>query len=166
MSRQIIFLCLALTATSPAKSDPVSDLASPSQEVRIHAAQLIRDNHLYKPSPRAPWDEFASTFKIGDSAQTIVGRFHKKGLVPFLTGDAFAFRGVHHIPLDDSWVLLLAINDSTLTEYKVVEEPKEIRVDPPDGYSGFWHTYRINGERANLDYYVKGHREFINSMRL
>jgi hypothetical protein len=155
-----------MVMTTQVQASPLSDLSSPSQEVRTRAAAMIRDQHLYKATPRAPWDEFASTFEIGDSAQTIADRFHKRGLATFWTADEFAFRGIHHIPLDDSWALLLAINDSTLTEYKVVEEPKEIRVEPPAGYSGFWRTYRINGECARLDYYVNGHREIINSMRL
>jgi hypothetical protein len=55
-----------------------------------------------------------------------------------------------------SWALLCAINHAVLTEYGIYEEPKEIVVLPPPQFSGFWYTYRINGEALRPHYYDKG----------
>lgn len=160
MGRCLPLLLATLIMTLRAGASPFSDLASPSQEVRIHAAQTIRDNHLFKETSRKPWEAFASTFKPGDSAQRVLARLQKGGFLPGETEEEFGSRAlVYHIPLDDCWALRLAINDRTLTELDVVEEPKEIWVAPPAGYSGFWRTYRINGERASFRYYVNGKSE-------
>ena len=37
-----------------ANASPFDDLASPSPEIRKEAAEVILQNHLYSPTPRAP----------------------------------------------------------------------------------------------------------------
>ena len=157
-------LCLVIT-TGLAPASPFSDLGSPLQEVRTHAAELICNDHLYRATPRAPWDEMISTLKKGDSAEIFVTRLQKKGLLRDFTATDFAHPGVWRIRLDDSWVLLCTMNDSQLTEYKIVEEPKEIQVEPPSNYSGFWRTYRINGKLACLYDYQNG-RNLGNTLHM
>jgi hypothetical protein len=153
------------TGMMHARASPLSDLGSPSQEVRTRAAALIRDNHLYKATSRAPWDELVSMFKVEETASDICASLQKKGIGQGLTSDDILPQGVIILPLDDSWRLSLTMDDSRLVEYKIVEEPKEIRVEPPAGYSGFWRTYRINGKLAGLYDYQNG-RNLGNTLRM
>jgi hypothetical protein len=134
----------------------LSDLDSSVPEVRMRAAEMIRDNHLYKATPRAPWDHMTSTFNVGDSLDTIIARLHHFGVVPWADAKVFAHPGEWRVPLDQSWALDFTMGDSMLIKYKVVEEPKVVSVEPPPGYSGFWRTYRINGCLAHLYDYKNG----------
>jgi hypothetical protein len=153
---QVLLGAALAVGTIHAQATPLSDLSSPSQEVRTRAAELIRDNHLYKATPRAPWDEMTSTFKEGDSLQDILKRIQKKGISPLATVDMFPASGVFGFQLDDSWELKCAFKNSQLIEYKIVEEPKQIWVEPPAGYNGFWRVYRIDGSKISPNYYQNG----------
>jgi hypothetical protein len=147
-----------------AQASPVSDLGSASQEVRMRAAEMIRDQHLYKATPRAPWDEMTSSFTTGVSAQTIITRLHERGAAPRASADDFK-AGMLTVRLDDWWTLTCVMKDSQLIEYRIVEKPNEIAVEPPAGYSGFWRTYRINGKLAGLYDYQNG-RNLGNTLHM
>jgi hypothetical protein len=132
----------------------VDDLASPDPQVRRRAAEKIRDQHLYHATPREPWDRLAADLRVGMSAEQIIPILRQRGLD--LTAQDFAYNAIYKFPLDESWVLACAIDNSVLTQFRVMEEPKEIRVDPPASYTGFWLTYRIDGTRASFSDCQKG----------
>ena len=134
----------------------VSDLCSSSPEVRSQAAKTIRDDHLYKPTPRASWDKLASELNEGETYQKAIAYLHKYGVALQLEVEYSPPNEVFHFRLDDSWVLACAFNQSVLTEYKVIEEPLEIKAYPPAQYSGFWRIYLVNGESPRSLYYING----------
>lgn len=149
-----------LKASLPGSNAPeyvkaLTDLCSQSPDVRSKAAEFIRDNHLYKSTPRHPWEKLAAGLKIGESVPEVIDYLHKRGIALKLS-TLSRTNVVIHFPLDDSWVLLCAINHAVLTEYGIYEEPRETIVVPPPQFSGFWYTYRINGEAMRPCYYDRG----------
>ena len=153
---RLLFIFCCIFAVPETSASPLSDLASPLPEVRSTAAKLIRDSHLYHATSRVLWDKLASSLREDSGAQDILPYLQKNGIALRLVPSDLASNGVYHFRLDDSWVLLCAFNQSILTEFKVVEEPKEIVVLPPNDYTGFWRMYRIDGEPEGLRYYKNG----------
>jgi len=143
----------------------IADLCSQSPQVRSRSAEIIRTHHLYKPTPRDSWDKLAAGLKIGQDFRDVIDFLHKKGIAPLLSLDSTytPHNGVYNFQLDDSWVISCAINNSLLTEYKVIEQPIEIEVSPPAQYTGYWHTYRINGESMPPVYYSHGIMTFLDA---
>jgi hypothetical protein len=135
----------------------ISDLGSRYPEVRSYGARLIREQHLYQRTPRDKWDALEHGLKEGMTADELLQNLHKAGIAMALS-DAYVFpSAVYRFPLDDCWKLVCAINQSTLTEFEVTEEPKEIFVSPPTGYTGNWQLYRIDGEPSRKRHYENGH---------
>jgi hypothetical protein len=161
----LIAICLLLLdSLNLASASLLSDLGSISPEIRAHAAQLIREKHLYRATQRTKWDKIASQLKIGETAPDLSDFLQRQGILkiaPF----SFSQNAVYTFRLDDTWMLLCAVNrtekdkPALLTEYKIVERPKEVYVPPPEGYTGYWRNYRINGEPLQLIYYDQGRSE-------
>jgi hypothetical protein len=139
----------------------VSDLGSPNPEVRANAARLIREHPLYQRASREKWDLLVKDLHENMSASGLIQRLHKAGVAKLLPGFGSFRNGGYHVPLDDSWALLCAINDSVRTEFRVQEEPKEIFVSPPAGYNGYWQLYRIDGEPSQKRHYENGRESFL-----
>jgi hypothetical protein len=154
--RSLLILCL-LSMGTPIFADPFADLASPSEDVRSHAAQIIRDQHLYHPTPRTTWDELSTSLKKDESTQDLVDAMHKKGIAPDITADIFSRPAIYSFQLDDSWRLNCVVSDSQLHRWEIIEEPRTIMVSPPANYSGHWHVYKLDGTPVSLDY-EDGHR--------
>lgn len=158
-----LWFVMAFCATGwvgDACASPLSDLSSPSQEVRDRAAELIRDQHLYHSTPRAPWDKLSALLKVGEGMKEVLEKIHKRGPghdIPFdvLFGDLPPTTAVT-LPLDESWVISCRFIDSKLVNWEILDEPREILVDPPSGYTGFWRTYRPNGMKGGVRYYKNG----------
>jgi hypothetical protein len=153
--RSLVFIC---SLSLPVHASPLSDLASPSPEVRAQAAKAIRDGHLYHPSDsRARWCKLTAGLDTGGmTAADLIAYLEKNGVAVKVEPSDLAINGQYEFHLDDSWVLNCTINDSILTDAAVMEEPKEIRVSPPRDYTGYWRTYRVNGESTGLNYYLHG----------
>jgi hypothetical protein len=158
-SSLILALC-ALTGSFSVAASPLDDLGSSSSEVRARAAQMIRDNHLYRPTLRAPWDELAQSFRKGEEGGDFLKSLQEKGACLLVTPDDFKPghlppSAVMTLPLDDSWSVESVFANYQLLAWKLIERPKEIFVPPPAGYTGRWRTYRINGEGIS-HYYLRG----------
>jgi hypothetical protein len=157
---------LFLNFTNIACASPLSDLSSPSPQIRARAAETIRSNHLYKATPRDKWDKLILELKEGDPAQDVSDFLHHHGITTF-SPISFERNAIYTFRLDDSWVLLCAINRTDrdapllLTEHKIVEQPKEVFVAPPSGYTGIWLTYRINGQTFGPKHYNQGKGEIL-----
>jgi hypothetical protein len=106
-------------ATSDGNEDKyvkaVTDLCSQSPEVRSRAAEVIRDNHLYRPTPRDLWDKLATGLKVGEAFPDVINYLHKRGVALQLPASFPPSNGVLNFRLDDSWVLLCVINQAGLT---------------------------------------------------
>ncbi len=160
-----VYLILTVVLCSyciwPAYGSPFSDLSSPSQDVRAHAAEIIQSDHLYKATPRKQWDKLAAELKEGMSTLELSNFLKRNGL---LISDSFPLnrKATYSFRLDDSWVLMCEImmhhDDLSyyLMDYKIVEEPKMVIVSPPINYTGIWKIYRINGEKVEPSYYHNG----------
>jgi hypothetical protein len=139
----------------------VTDLCSQSPEVRSKAAVIIRENHLYRPTRRDLWDKLATEMKVGEAFSDVINYLHKRGVALQLPASFTPPKGVLNFRLDDSWVLLCAVDEGFLTDFAIREEPIQIQVSPPEEFSGLWRTYRINGEAVNAPYFDKGRRIFL-----
>jgi hypothetical protein len=153
-----------LACFSPALAAPVDDLASPDPEIRAHAAQLIREQHLYKPPSREPWDKLASTFYVGESPSDVMKGIQAAGAhtEPFSANGWTILQPnvIPLVPLDEYWWVELHFSQSALDEWWILARPKEIFVAPPLNYSGTWHTYRVDG--SSISYlYINGCRTFL-----
>jgi hypothetical protein len=158
---------LVLNPTNIAHATPLSDLGSPSPEVRTRAAEIIRSKHLYKATSRDKWDKAILELREGQTAQDVLDFLQRHGIEKISPSFTFDRNAIYSFRLDDSWELLCAINridrgaPPLLTEYKIVERPKEIFVAPPPGFTGIWRNYRINGEPFGPEYYNQGKGEIL-----
>jgi hypothetical protein len=167
MLKRLFIMSLAIGCVT-AQAAPEDDLSSPSPEARANAAKIIQEQHLYKPAPRAPWDKLAASIKAGDSGKSVLERIQKAqidaGATSSYSADVIAsitFPDKRRISnmgfiLDDSWKLQCFFKGDSVIECKVVEEPRDIFVWPPENFTGKWTTYRVNGESV-VHYYSHGH---------
>jgi hypothetical protein len=140
-------ICL-LACISWARGAPVDDLASPDPDVRAHAAQMIREQHLYQPTPRDRWDKLAASFRVGETPAEALKQVQQAGFAtsfPPQVWDNTHPNEVRGVLLDDCWILEFHFGPTGLSECWVRDNPREILVSPPAHYSGTWHTYRIDG---------------------
>lgn len=155
---------LLLALTGAVAGAPLDDLGSPSPKVRAEAAEIIRTQQLYQPTSRAPWDRLTTELKVGETPRQLAAFLRRHGLDPAFSFDRNA---IYTFRLDDTWVLLCAVNryakdaPAVLTEFRIMSRPKEIFVAPPPGYTGTWRTYRINGQPFGPAYYVQGQPEVL-----
>jgi hypothetical protein len=136
----------------------LTDLSSPSPEIRQQAANAVRNGHLYTPTDRTQWDNFVAALKPTDADADVLERLAK------VTDDKVAlsvndlkFSGVMTCPLDDWWALKMAVSAGHIARLEIVEQPREIVVPPPSSFIGCWRTYRLDGSPV-LHWYDLGHR--------
>jgi hypothetical protein len=152
------FLCPAPEVSCCWDGLEITELGSPLQEVRSHAAEVIRDKQLYDPTPRKPWDRLLESLPLhmGDTQRQVVEQLNKWGVAVSavnMPNNSFTV----HYRLDDTWVLACAYTEpGLLSDVQISEEPRTISVPPPSNYTGLWHSYRIDGKPTGLLYYSRG----------
>ncbi len=146
MKRTVLITGLCWAASGVlAYASPLTDLSSPSPDVRKKAAEVIRENHLYTPTPREPWDKLVSSIKQSDSlADVLVLLTKANGDMPPLKPSDFPPQGGITLRLDESWAFSCTYVGSQIIHFKLIELPKEVVVPPPSGFSGCWRTYLLD----------------------
>ena len=157
----IVASLLLLFASSAQAQDAdvnglVALLGSDSQEVRDDAAKQLRE--AFVPPGREKWDELLKQTKLGESKAAMMQRF---GVDPgkLERGIGTGPRHMESYRLDDHWVLSAWFRnaDDTLEHpCEVKEQMRGVWVAPPEGFSGEWLTYFVNGRVQNRIEYVDG----------
>ena len=157
VNRWRIFLFAGLAAGSAcAAASPASDLASPAPQVRSQAARLIREQHLYQSTARAPWDGLGAMLQPGESMPDVFARVHAQGPVPPVFAPGEPRRITLSFQLDDSWNLACQFDEGRLVDWEINEQPRLVAVPPPPNYTGFWRTYRLDGTTGTFLVYHNG----------
>jgi hypothetical protein len=152
-----------LISSSWVLAGTLENLTSPSQQVRDEAAGELRKTFVLPP--RKAWDELAASIKPGDTRASVMDRLKplnaKRGAG---VGSGQTSSESYH--LDGAWVLWIAFvrldatktgdEAMTVTKATVQEHLQHIWVEPPEGYSGTWTTYYINGQRSHEVHYEGG----------
>jgi len=152
------FLACGLLALMPGSvwSSPFDDLASPLPETRASAAKLIHEQHLAPPVQAGHWDRVFGgiDLKKNDAADDLVSRLPPvQGGLKILRKE-LPYHGRITVPLDSYWQLAFTMQDDRLANFEI--QPREIKVKPPSGFSGFWRTYRVDGTTAAIYDYQDG----------
>jgi len=134
---------------------PVTDLSSPSQEIRDSAAKVLRDDY-HMPS-RKRWEPILAAIKIGDHYEKIM-----EIIRPFKATPEMCVAGgstsSENYRLDDLWLLscLFRTSEHTLIRCGLTDFWRNIWVAPPPHFTGIWTTYYANGQRSHEIHYVNG----------
>jgi hypothetical protein len=156
-------IALLLLSSGLAFATPLEDLASPSQRVRDGAAGELRKSFVVPP--RKAWDDLAASIKVGDTKASVMER-----LKPFNaklgagSGSGQTSNESYH--LDGAWVLWVVFvrldatktgdEATTVTKVSLKEHLQHIWVEPPEGFTGMWTTYFVNGQRSHEVHYAGG----------
>jgi hypothetical protein len=154
MNRLRILLCGSMMLTVvPVWATPFDDLASVSSEVRTSAAKQIREQHLHPPVPRERWEMiFASVDINTDGAlDAMISRLPAN--ISF-SRRQFPDQGSITIPLDPFWELVCELRHERLLKFEI--RGRVVGVPAPDGYSGFWRIYRVDGTTGAVYDYQNG----------
>jgi hypothetical protein len=151
-------LVLVLALVQNGLGSPFDELSSVVPSVRSQAAETIRTEHLYKPSSNKAWSEMVAILKNEKSSDAILKTLHGYGAVSDIGLNDLRVNGVYTFRLDADWALRCAINQAEFDDFRLINEPKEIWVEPPPAYTGLWRCYRRNGDPMPLVYCSKGLR--------
>ena len=147
----ITFCCSACGLHASLKSD----LGSTNQEIRAAAAKILRET--YTPPSRTNWDSLVASLKVGTSKSNILELLKPVILGPgggtgSGTFEAYQFR------LDDWWMLECHFDHGFLG-CKLLAQPLDVWVEPPQKITGIWTTYWINGQKCYEITYEDGKRD-------
>jgi hypothetical protein len=135
---------------------PLDDLHSVDPNIRAQAARVIRTGHVYTPSSCAQWEKLLRSLKSMQTSAAMLKALHDHGIASDIRLQDLTVSAVYKFRINADWVFLCAINQSEFTEIRLVNEPEEVFVPPPTGYTGLWRCYRLNGEPMPYQYYSKG----------
>jgi hypothetical protein len=155
-------IALLLISAGLAFATPLEDLASPSQRVRDGAAGELRKSFV--APPRKAWDQLVTSIKVGDTKVSVLDRLRKiearpAGATGSGRGSSESFR------LDEAWLLWVAFahdatktgpKATTVTKVSLEENLQYFWVKPPEGFTGVWTTYFVNGQRSHEVHYAGG----------
>lgn len=138
-------------------ASPLSDLASPSQEVRDATAKILLATYV-APS-RTNWDSLINKLKLGASKTNIL-----ELLSPYTNniegGGGSGIVEWERYRLDDRWLLecsyTLNTSSNVFTHCALIEQMRSIWVEPPTNFTGVWRTYWANGQKSGEGYYKDG----------
>jgi hypothetical protein len=138
----------------------VDELGSPSQVTRDASAKAIRN--AYTAPSRARWDSLASSLNIGSKQADIEARLRSSNVFggeSMVSGNA----EIKIYRLDDLWMLMCTytnsgstFSNSCLAQVRLREQMRNIWVDPPTNFTGFWRTYWVNGQPSHQFEYKNG----------
>lgn len=138
-------------------ASPVSELSSPSQAVRDAAAKILRET--FKPPARTNWNQLVKSLKPGMARSNVL-----KLLAPKIrsseNGGGTAETESEVYRLDDLWIIQCYYNrvDSSkkLLKYELKEQLQCVHPKVPDGFSGIWIEYYVNGEKCGQSRFRNG----------
>jgi hypothetical protein len=141
-------------------ASPTSDLASTNQEVRDAAAKILRET--YVPPARTKWDALVEKMKVG----SLMTNFTEL-LAPYTNnaegGGGSGIVGWVRYRLDDLWLLELSYtarsSSNQLIHCKLIEQIRDVWVEPPNNFTGVWRTYSANGQLRHEFQYKNGQLE-------
>lgn len=160
MPIRIAITFLFLSCAGVLSATPVADLASPSQNIRDSAAKIVRAT--YSPHSRTNWDSLVSALKIGSSETNVQAQLqslnlHSGGGAGSGNTETETYR------LDDLWLLECSFTNtatgSGLAHLNLVQQLRDIWVEPPTKFTGVWTTYYANGQPSHEFHYANGIRE-------
>jgi hypothetical protein len=156
-------IALLLISSGLAFATPLEDLASPSQRVRDEAAVGLRKSFVVPP--RKPWDELMASIKVGDTKAFVLGKLRQLNAKPNgAVGSGQSSNESYR--LDEAWILWVAFvrldateadaDAATVLKVSLQKDLQHIWVEPPEGFTGTWVTYFVNGQRSHLIHYAGG----------
>jgi hypothetical protein len=141
--------------TAVAQASPVDDLASPSQATRDAAAARLRAT--YRPLPGEVWIRKFGAIRPGAPRKSVVDQLQGLQAVP--TGVTVgADAKVENYRLDDGWILLCKYRSpaDTVIKCELRNDPRQVSVNPPRGYTGSWTDYFVSGQPASVASFKSG----------
>lgn len=156
------FSILALLACK--KVDPAEQrklLASPDQKQRDQAAEALRK--LYKADPKSAGETPVETWTAKVAALPDAAEAQQKALLatPLTATSLDDYR------LDDYWAFSVKRDASRKKIVSVTPPFRSIAfvpVKPPDGFTGTWITYYVNGNVRENDEYAGGKLQHMKEM--
>ena len=152
------------SAAEPAKApgevdvrlvDVSSQLGDRDPAVRRAAAEQLRNT--YVAPDRNTWNALLAALRPGVTKEQLLARLTPQQA----KSEGGHGTGPNHMEdyrLDDLWILRCWFrNDGdVLFEVSLAERMRELWVAPPEGFSGTWVTYFVNGRKAHQIEYREG----------
>jgi hypothetical protein len=138
--------------------NPLTQLASPMQEVRDAAAKTLRATHT--PTPRERWEPLLKSLNVADTKPAVLKRL-PAGVKPEM-GVGSGQSHLEEFRLDDVWTLRCTFRNesrddpATLLNFSLIERTRHLWVAPPGDFSGTWTTYFVNGQKSHQIQYKAG----------
>lgn len=149
--KSFIAALLVLSWAGNLVASPVSDLSSPSSDIREAAAKTLRAN--YTPPSRTNWDTLVATLKIGDKMTNVEARLRALNIKPGL-GSGEQLLSMEY-RLDETWCLRCSYQylgkyegNPTLYGRDIFLSPIYVTVKGPTNFTGVWIEYYLNGQKC------------------
>jgi hypothetical protein len=136
---------------------PISDLISPSQEVRAAAAKYLRANA--RPPSKIKWVLRTAFIRTGQNKTDIDAYFSRYHISPEPDGGFHSLGpDIIDYPLDYYWTFKCAYdeNDHSLVQFKFIPEWCAFGDRPSTNFSGIWITYYANGQKFSEGNFING----------
>ncbi len=140
-------------ASGSLRAAPLDDLVSPSQEVRDAAAKVLRETYVAPPVDRLK--PLLDSIKIGERRSQLLQQLRPFN-VPIELPPQQAAGSVTTYRLDDRWVLQCVFMNEVLRDRSLLEDVRDVSVEPPAKYTGVWTTYYVNGQPSREIHYKDG----------
>lgn len=150
-----LFLLLLTVNIQSVFASPIDDLASPLQNIRNNAAEKLRKS--YVGTPMSQWTPTIKKIKKGQTKKEIL-----ELLRPFKIaqegGDGTGQSHSESYRLDNEWILICWFQNQgdKLIDSKLTLSLKYIWTNPPEGFTGKWITYFVNGQKSHEIKYKNG----------
>jgi hypothetical protein len=152
-----VILFVLIAGCKPA-TRPTADLASPSQETRDAAAEVLRATA--KPPHKIKWFFFTCHIRKGENQTNILALLRSYHLNTQPEGGFGGLVNYYVYRLDDYWLLDCAFdsNDNSLMRWKIIPGWRDYFTLPPTNFSGIWITYYANGQKSSQGNFKDGSR--------
>ena len=155
VTRRLLPLIFAGFVATQARATPLGNLASPVPQIREAAAEAIRAQGLYHPTPSPAWKSKLGFLKQGAGIQETLSKLEAMGVPGVSASFGGLSTGTCIFRVDDTWELFVSFQGGQFLRAHLVSLPRTVRVQPPLGFTGCWSVYRIDGTRE-LQYYIDG----------
>jgi hypothetical protein len=148
-------IVVVASAALAAVAAPVDDLASPSQTVRDEASEKLRAG--FRSTPKSKWLPLIEKIKVGQSKKEILELIPPcDGSFLFSAGSGQSHSDMYR--LDGEWIIVCAFRNEgeTLLDIEIRPSMKHVWVPPPEGFTGKWIVYYINGQKSHEISYKDG----------
>jgi hypothetical protein len=135
------------------RAAPLDDLASPSQEGRDAAAKVLRETYVAPPVDR--FKGLLDSVKIGERRSQLLQQLRPFN-VPLELPPQQEGASLTTYRLDDRWVLQCVFLNEVLRDRSLLEDVRDVSVEPPAKYTGVWTTYYVNGQPCREIHYNYG----------